>query len=489
MPLEEVVSWFVVPEGQLGAFPLIFVHRLCLVLYVRYSMFASTRTETPAQTPPDRKAPQRAPAAALRVQQDSLFIGDEAYRESLAGDKRSPLDMRALSHVLAALLYLVLPLLTGLFDPALNWQLWQEVAQFAWTLLVFVAIAYGVNRRHFRPWGRTSYSILHTPVPQLRMIKIIVQSGLNPPWDLVLWFCMAASLLDPVTGPWPDVFSLATAAQPASFKYFLAGLMLAVAIHLALVLFGWTFGNGGPNPKLLVLRVFGASRASALIFDLLADAWTRYGTYFTIDDPGFARYRYRMFQVSTLFTWLVASLFFLGAGLRAGLIFLAIVFFFDWYDLFRRRPASDLAGALRRIERTLARPWRLDSRYADLRMVAYMNLWKSVVQEFVRVSDVVLFDLRGYDDSRGGSAWEVGLLFDTFALHRIVVLHTYDDREAVEHMLQRTWSTLWQGSPNADLPDPVVELVCIHDEGDNVDTHEVQPLMSRLLCLTRATGN
>ena len=91
MTLEEVVSWFVVPDGQLGAFPLIFVHRLCLVLYVRYSMFASTRNATRAQPPPDRKAPQLAPPGTLRVQHDSMSFGEEAYR---AANRPSALRMR-----------------------------------------------------------------------------------------------------------------------------------------------------------------------------------------------------------------------------------------------------------------------------------------------------------------------------------------------------------------------------------------------------------
>ena len=164
--------------------------------------------------------------------------------------------------------------------------------------------------------------------------------------------------------------------------------------------------------------------------------------------------------------------------------FLGAVVASDWHGLLRRGPARSRAHARSRIERVLARPWVLDGAYSDLRTVAYMDLWKGVVQVFVEASDAVVFDLRGYNDERGGSPWEVGYLFDTLPVQRIVFVRHASDAAAIEAMLLRTWRTMWNASPNVALTDPTIQVVELRDD----DSVGARALMDRLLFVATSIG-
>ena len=283
----------------------------------------------------------------------------------------------------------------------------------------------------------------------------LVRAGLNPPWDLVLVFFLALVTLEAVIGN-ADRF-VAASYSGAGAPGFLTGIFAAAALHLGLVVASWSIRDKSPGPKLLVLRVFGSAKAPALIFDQLAGAWSRYGTYMTIDDPAFARHRYRVFQFATLATVFVGAMCVASSGWLA-LGFLSLVAARDWFDLLRRGPAADGAATDRRIARVLAHPWRLDGRHADLRMAAYMDVWKVVVGRFVAVADVVLFDLRAYRDANQGSAWEVGYLFDSYPIERVVFVTSETDG-AVEAMLERAGRTAWARSPNATGMPQAIRIV------------------------------
>ena len=111
-------------------------------------------------------------------------------------------------------------------------------------------------------------------------------------------------------------------------------------------------------------------------------------------------------------------------------------------------------------------------------MVAFMNTWKLVVEEFIKVADVVLFDLREYTEEREGSQYEVNFLFDTYPANRIVFLQNADsDRDAIHHMILDCWRELLQGSPNTNIPDPVVRIYV----SDKQKGKDVQGLIDLLL--------
>ena len=456
---------------QFLAVPLLMLHRLAMREYVHRSMFAASGARNP-NPPPERRPPQVTAVAAARIDVSgpTSHAEWEAHREALAACKRRPLNFRALAGLLAAVLYLGVPPLLAWIGGAPDPALWKKLAGVAWMQLVLTGISYWLNRREFRPRDHT----LTASWPQARMLKIALRALAQPPWDALLWLLIAVGAFEAVVGQ-ASPFSLQTyrdAAPPGAA----IGVALAVVLHGALVVGGWFIRDRSANPKLLVLRVFGPSTASTLVFDRLADTWSLYGTYLTIDDPEFAKHRYRFWQISTLITWLVASLFGYGS-LWLSLAFIAVVAASDWHGLLTRGPARNLAAARRRVDRVLARPWTLGGSFADVRTVAYMDLWKGVIEIFVKAADVVVFDLRGYNDERGGSAWEVGYLFDTLAMNRVVFLHNPADTPAVQALLQRTSCTLCQASPNQAFEQATIQIVLVQDD----DAAGAGALMDRLL--------
>jgi hypothetical protein len=151
---------------------------------------------------------------------------------------------------------------------------------------------------------------------------------------------------------------------------------------------------------------------------------------------------------------------------------------FDWFELLKRRPVLSQEHARQRIQKTLARPRYMDGTFRDLRMSAFMNTWKLVVDEFVNVADVVLFDLREYSEKRTGSQYEVDFLFDTFSVYRIVFLiRKNSDKEAIHRMILNSWAAMREGSPNMSIKDPVIRIYVNNKQ----NAPEVQGLMDLLL--------
>ena len=243
---------------QFAAVPLLMLHRTGMVWYVRRSMFAASGLRD-FDPPPDRKTPRREAAAVPQFQVSGPTTSPdwEASREAQVAIKLRPLRYRAIAGLMAAGLYAGLPPLLGLFDERVDQAVWEKLAQVAYVQLVLVAISYFVNRRSFQARDATWTASW----PQARMLKIALTKVLAPPWNVLLWLVIAAGAFDAVIG---DASPMALQTyRDAQRPAFLAGVALAVLIHLALVVRGWCVHDLGPNPKLLVLRVFGASLRQA----------------------------------------------------------------------------------------------------------------------------------------------------------------------------------------------------------------------------------
>lgn len=444
--LDLAVAWAVLP--------MFLLHRWAMVAYVRRSMFA--RSGQPGlEHAEERRQPQfdAAPPASVRVD-DAVAVPEwERDREALARVKRRSLNRRALAGVGAAAGYALLPPLFGLIDGSVDTGRWSVVADAGLFLCVYVGLSYWLNRRLFVPRSGIAWNSMPA---QIAIGVRLMRASLSPPWDLAFACVLVLVALESVIGK-ADPFAWASYSNTGA-PGFLTGIFVALALHLCLVVGSWLIRDKTPGPKLLVLRVFGSPKAPALIFDKLAGAWSRYGTYMTIDDPAFARHRYRVFQFGTLVTAFVTLMFAVSSGFLA-LGVVGLIAARDWFELLRRGPTADGAQTERRIQRVLANPWRLDGRHTDLRMAAYMDVWKVVVGRFAAVADVVLFDLRAYRDTNQGSAWEVGCLFDTFPIERVVFLVSETDDGAVEAMLGRAGHTVWERSPNAAVLPRMIRIV------------------------------
>src|ERR1035437_5022720 len=87
------------------------------------------------------------------------------------------------------------------------------------------------------------------------------------------------------------------------------GLLLAVAFHSLLV--ALRMPKAGYNVRVLILRVFGIKKNATFTFGRLVQFWEQLGSYYTVVDPSFLRYEYRLqspritliFSLSLLLTW------------------------------------------------------------------------------------------------------------------------------------------------------------------------------------------
>ena len=277
----------------------------------------------------------------------------------------------------------------------------------------------------------------------------------SPMLDTVLWLVLGSSMV---------FVSFFFTNVP---NMFFIGMYSAIALHLGLLIHRWFSRIEGPNIKLLVLRVFGSSKSAEFTFDKLKKFWRKFGLHFTIDDPDYAEHRYRLFQ----FKYLVVLIPYVG-----GLLFIAILIH-DWLELFKRRPVQDQERAHQRIRKMLVRPRDINGNFKDLRMAAYMNTWKLVVDEFVKVADVVLFDLREYTEKRKAAQYEVDFIFDTYPANRIIFLRDIaSDKEAIQQLILDRWAELREGSPNLDTLEPVVKEYVSNTQKE----HDVQGLMDLL---------
>ena len=175
-----------------------------------------------------------------------------------------------------------------------------------------------------------------------------------------------------------------------------------------------------PSARLLFLRVFGSSRRSEKLFDLLAARWRYAGSIQLISAPDLARGRFEPDEFLDFLSGKLSS-----AYISAGT------------DLDRRLAGLDL------------RPGP-DGRYRVNEFFCRVDTWQQTVTRLMELSDLVAMDLRAFTSERKGCIFELGTLIDAVPLHRVVLLI---DRTTDEPFLRTILADLWRHknpqSPNA----------------------------------------
>ncbi len=458
-------------------FPLLYIiHKTILVRRVKRSMHALSEdvgSEYPMVLDVPGRPAQVQPEILEFDMKNDLPEALE-HREKVLSQALNNLNRRWRSEFFASVVYVSLPMLMGILSRQPYQETWWVVIVLVAIYFILISISYAINRADFSP-ENWSFGLA---APQLKWIEMIIKPLLNPGYDILLWLFLGGVL---ISGTYPGAAPEDSLSSEATPMLFFIGVCIAVAFHLGLLVRRWFAPHEGPNIKLLVLRVFGSSRSAILTFDRLIRFWRKFGLHFTIDDPDFAKHRYRFFQFRTLTQFFLV--FFAGAiSAWASLIIFALIVIYDWHGLIIRRPVRDQEHARQRIQQTMAKPRKADGTFKDLRMVAYMNTWKLVVDEFIKVVDVVLFDVREYTEQRKGAQYEVDFIFDTFPADRVVFLRTTDsDQEAIHRLIMDRWAQLRESSPNRDIPDPVIRIyVSGKQKGP-----DVQGLMDLLLYVAR----
>lgn len=257
-----------------------------------------------------------------------------------------------------------------------------------------------------------------------------------------------------------------------------------------------------PDLKLLVLRVFGSDKNTSFTFGRLERFWEYLGPYFTVVDPTYIRYQFRWSSPTTLKLlgwgsflfggfligmisgeneatgltgWMAANpipgtLVLAAIGLPLAGVMIMIALFATF--------ARNRKAIQKKITKALKKKRTRDLTTPDVAMFCYDDTWKVAVDEFSKVADVVLMDLRGYSAARKGCEYEVGFLIDKLPVDRVVFLaDTESDRDSIRQLLQRKWSSMHEESPNRSLTDPRATIYTASQH----DNRDIQAIVTLLL--------
>ena len=437
----------------------------------------------------------------LSYDQNSKRIGAIEKREKYVKNAFIVFRRKYLYTVLACAVYLILPLLFNRLDThsILNEN---EAGFDMLALIYFLVISYAIYillvywfyRRQFRPENTKFGFRLELPTSTL------LRTLTNPRWEsyismvlIGMFFLISMVMLFPED-------------QEKTYPWYTWGVIISIAFHIFLKVLVYKKSQQTVNVKLLILRVFGDKKNILLTFGRLTRFWEHFGSWFTVVDPSFLARKYRTFTLRILFILVFVFIYAIflslgieylmnlaqerydiGSGLTSseisdysflpGIIISWLTYMIYWRFLIWRSYVKNLPQIQRRIQRVIKKPRKMDLRFKNLPMFCYDNTWKLAVSEFVKNSNVVLMDLRGFSPERRGCEYEVDFLLDTFPISNI--LFVIDDNAAkplVEQLILDRWEFIRTTSPNLNLDNPVARILAI-SEGNEGDVQTIIDLL------------
>jgi hypothetical protein len=453
-----------------------------------------TRSDlAPALHPADATTLERAAAHTLQFAEVNAETNAGAADAAFAlheqgararGRKRLILTLKA------GLVYAAALLIGGELDDAWQWQAFQGPACIAgFYFLVFPLLRWVYYRKQF---NARDYTIgLRAEHPA----DMVARWLLGPDQEGKLFVFFTFLIVAPV-------FDTLDRGEPA-LPWLQTALCVAAALHGLAVVAHMRRSRHEPNVKLTVLRVFGEQRSAPLTFGGALRFWAHFGNWFTVEDPVLVTYRSRFWSRSTLGTiatlvvlWFVLAIFagkvarqfgmeltaitaLLGAALPAACL-LPLLQYLRTLRAFAASPAAIES----RIKRLLAWPLKLGGTYKAMPLPCFDNTWVEAVRQFVRHSDVVLMDLRGWSHANQGCAKEVDFLFDHISVDHILFLTDHSaDLQRLKQLLIERWAYLHEDSPNCHLEHPRATLFAADDErAGSVSKQRRQQDMHGVVC-------
>jgi len=372
-------------------------------------------------------------------------------------------------------------------------------------LIIFYFLLINFNfyfyRKQFRP--SDAHFGMRFELPYITILRKIV----NPTLEVYLTFAVVLVVLmfgiDEVglLGPNPN-----TQVYDGNLLFGI-GLILASLLHLYAFFKIRSLAQKTPNQTLLILRVFGGSKQTELTFGKVTNFWKHFGSWFTVVDTSFIKRQNKFFTFKTLFKLIIVFFAAVGFGMmmedylipiikyfipdnRAseteirefaiipGML-VAWVFYLQYYRFkIARSYAKNLEDIRKKLHKTLHRPRKLDLSFKYLPMFCYDNTWKLAVSEFIKNSQAILMDLRGFSEKRKGCEYEIDFLLDTFPITKILFLvDANNDKTLIQKTLLERWEFLREGSPNINLKTPTVRIFASH----NQDQKDVQSIIDLLI--------
>jgi hypothetical protein len=209
---------------------------------------------------------------------------------------------------------------------------------------------------------------------------------------------------------------------------------------------------GKPGKRLLLLRVFGSADKRERLLDALDDTWRRIGRIDLITGTDLAM---RGLASTMLEAFLLRRLD--DQFLKTS----------DEVDLRLERLRSELEG---------------DARFPVNSINCYASAWQSAVMRLASTAHAILLDLRGFNRTNEGCAFELAYLVQHTTLHRSVLLvDSTTDMKSLEDVAQSAWTSLPPDSPNAQEQRP--ELIAL-----NFETRSETATPALFLLLLRAAS-
>lgn len=248
---------------------------------------------------------------------------------------------------------------------------------------------------------------------------------------------------------WGAATCAAGAVLAVRFDQFVVVLLALTARGVVVAGLQWLLPDPKVNRRLLFLRVFEGERARPL-FEDLAISWSRLGTLEFIAGTDLAS---AGASTQSVLSWLTG-----GLGDRA---------------------VRDDASLARRLQ-TLERPPDRDGTFRPVELRCADASWRGAMERLARRSDVVLMDLRGFQERHAGCIYELERLFRFQAPERVVLLV---DDETDADLLHLTLKGLPTSSerPAQILKDPAptsVVQVCAAAAGTRAPS-DLQPAPKR----------
>jgi hypothetical protein len=207
--------------------------------------------------------------------------------------------------------------------------------------------------------------------------------------------------------------------------------------------------------RLLLLRVFGFSRRSSRLMDLIAARWRYIGNIFLIAAPDLAS---RTIEPGKLLAFLRR---------RLGRLFV--------------HDRTELARRLAAIDETRDP----DGRFRIAELFCAGDVWRAAVISLMNEAQVTVMDVRGFGPEHQGCVFELQTLLDTVPLERLVLLIDAGTKiEFLKQVLDVRWRQLRDDSPNAQDTEPTVRLI----EVNGSESRVVRQLMRAADAIARAAS-
>jgi hypothetical protein len=230
--------------------------------------------------------------------------------------------------------------------------------------------------------------------------------------------------------------------------YWAVAGLAAFAAYKTTTVLGFRFFSSGLErqpQRLLLLRVFGFSRRSSRLMDLVAARWRYIGNIF-----------------------LIAALDLAGQTIEPGKLLaplrgrLGRLFVHDRTELGRRLVEMD----------NRRDP---DGRFRIAELFCAGDVWRAAVTSLMADAQVVVMDLRSFGRNNQGCVFELQTLLDTMPLPRLMLLVDRGTQlPFLKQVLDARWQELRIDSPNARAAAPTVQLIEVNGSESRVVRHLMQ---------------